>query len=122
MARTLTSPEHPIDVKNENAMRKPPIQFDEIADEIRHVTLVRDQLVLAAFDALESRHVELAQTLLENLGSRQRAAHWMCTNQRAFDGSSAYDVLADGDEDRVWDQLPGGEPSPATRMQKVGLT
>lgn len=101
-------PAPPIDQKNENPMRKPPIPFDEIADEIRQVTHVRDQLVLAAFDALESRHVELAQTLLGNLRSRQRAAHWMCSNQRAFDGRSAYDVLADGDEDMVWDQLPSG--------------
>jgi hypothetical protein len=88
-------------------MRKPSVKFMDIAAEIARLASMREQLVLSAFDALEFRHPSLAQTLLEGMGSRQRAAHWMCTHQRAFDGRSAYEVLAGGDEDSVWDQIPG---------------
>jgi hypothetical protein len=31
----------------------------------------------------------------------------MCTNHRAFDGRSAYEALADGDEDTIWDEIFG---------------
>lgn len=88
-------------------MRKPPVKFIDIAREITRVTSMREQLILNAFDALEFRHATLAQTLLECIGNRQRAAHWMCTHQRAFGDRSAYEVLADGDEDSVWDEIPG---------------
>ncbi|MEO9229746.1 MAG: hypothetical protein ABI216_12495 [Devosia sp.] len=87
-------------------MRKPPIRYADISLEIRRITCLREQLILDAFAALECRHAVLAQTLLDSVGSRQRAAHWMCTNQRAFEGRSAYDVLADGNEESVWDRLP----------------
>ena len=88
-------------------MRKPTVKYGELACEIERLTSMREQLVMDAFGALEIREGALAQTLLDNIGSRQRAAHWMCCRQRAFDGRSAYQVLADGDEDRVWDEIPG---------------
>lgn len=88
-------------------MRKPPIGYADIASEIRRVTCLREQLVLDAFDALAYRHAELVQTLIDSVGSRPRAAHWMCSNQRRLDGRNAYDALAEGDEDSVWDLLPG---------------
>jgi hypothetical protein len=102
-------------------MRAPPIQFAEIAAEIRRVSNVRDQLVLAAFDAFEYRHGVMAQTLLDSVGNRQRAAHWMSANHRAFDGRSAYDILADGDEDLVWDQLPVAVQATAGRKHEAGM-
>lgn len=104
--------------KMRTTTRKPALQFAEIAAEIRRVTSVPDQLVHAACDAFEYRHVVLAQTLVDSMGSWQR---WMCTDLRAFDGRSAYDILADGDEDLVWDQLPGGVQAQAGRMQKAGM-
>lgn len=90
-------------------MRKPAVKFNAIAQEISRITSQREQLVLDAFDALAFRYPLLAQTLLENIGSRQRAARWMCARQRAFGGCNAYDVLGGGDEDSVWEQIPGHE-------------
>lgn len=90
-------------------MRKPAVKFSDIAQEIARITCQREQVVLKAFEALEFRHPLLAQALLANIGSRQRAAYWMCTHQRALDGRSGYEVLADGDEDSLWDQIPGVE-------------
>jgi hypothetical protein len=31
----------------------------------------------------------------------------MCLHQRAFGGKSAYEVLVEGDEDRIWDEMDG---------------
>jgi hypothetical protein len=94
-------------------MRKSTMNFSEVVREIARINSQRDQLVLDAFSTLECRYATLAQTLLDNLGNRQRAAYWMCTHQRAFEGRTAYEVLADGDEDQVWERIPGnpdGEP------------
>lgn len=94
-------------------MRKRAMKFSDIAQDIAHITARREQVVLSAFDMLAFRHALLAQALLANLGTRQRAAFWMSSHQRALGGRSGYEVLADGDEDSVWDQLPGAE-KPAT--------
>lgn len=72
-----------------------------------------------AFSTLECRHATLAQTLLDNVGNRQRAAYWMCTHQKAFEGRTAYEVLADGDEDQVWERIPGNpEGEPMNRLER----
>lgn len=103
-------------------MRKPSIKYGDLALELTRVTSMREQLVLEAFGTLEFRHGALAQTLMESIGSRQRAAHWMCSHQRAFDGRSAYEVLADGDEDSVWDQIPGYRSRDAIeRLAETGM-
>lgn len=88
-------------------MRKSAMNFCEVAREIARINSERDKIVLDAFSTLECRHANLAQTLLYNVGNRQRAAYWMCTHQRAFEGRTAYEVLADGDEDQVWERIPG---------------
>ncbi|WP_426687945.1 DUF2384 domain-containing protein [Rhodanobacter ginsengiterrae] len=88
-------------------MRKSTMNFSEVAREIARINAERDQIVQDAFSTLECRHATLAQTLLDNVGNRQRAAYWMCTHQRAFEGRTAYEVLADGDEDQVWERIPG---------------
>jgi hypothetical protein len=102
-------------------MSKPQVNFMDIASEIRRVTSLREQLVLEAFEALTYRHNVLAQTLIESVGSRHRAAHWMCTSRRAFDGRSAYDVLADGYEDIVWDQLTAHAVDTPVRTPETDL-
>lgn len=90
-------------------MRKPQIRFQNIADDIARINAQRDALVLGALEALEYRHASLVQVLLEKVGSRQRAAYWMCLHQRALGGRSAYELMADGEEDSVWDLLSGAE-------------
>lgn len=88
-------------------MRKTSIRFPQIVAEIARINAQRETLVLSALETLESRHPALAQVLLESVGSRQRAAYWLCAHQRALDGRSACELLADGDEDGVWDLLSG---------------
>lgn len=88
-------------------MPKLPVAFVNIAQEIARITSMREQAVLGAFKTLECLHPTLAQALLEHTGSRQRAAYWMCAHQRAFAGSTAYELLAEGDLDMVWDQILG---------------
>lgn len=88
-------------------MRRSTMNFNEVAQEIRRINAERDQFVLCAFSTLECRHTALAQTLVANIGNRQRAAYWMCTHQRAFEGRTAYEMLADGNEDQVWERIPG---------------
>ena len=100
-------------------MRKSTMNFGEVAREIARINSQRDQIVLDAFSTLECRHATLAQTLLDNVGNRQRAAYWMCTHQKAFEGRTAYEVLADGDEDQVWERIPGNpEGEPMNRFER----
>lgn len=86
-------------------MRKPAISFLHIASELDRLHQLREQMTLNAFDALECRHAGLAELLVTELGDRRRAAHWMSQRHRAFDGRSAYKVIADGEEGAVWDEL-----------------
>ncbi|TCI09200.1 DUF2384 domain-containing protein [Dyella soli] len=89
-------------------------KFEEIASDIARVATWREELLSSALDALESRHPKLAQALLENVGNRRRAGHWICAPHRAYGGKSPCELLADGDEDSVWDLLDGATPVEAS--------
>jgi uncharacterized protein (DUF2384 family) len=82
-------------------------KFRNIISEISSIAARREALTLSAFDALEYRYPSLAQALLDQVGNKRRAAHWLCAPQRACDGRSPCDLLADGDRDGVWDLLDG---------------
>ena len=103
-------------------MRKPTMNFSDVAREIARINSQREQMVLEAFSTLECRHASLARTLVDNVGNRQRAAYWMCTHQRAFEGRMAYELLANGEEDQVWERIPGspdgelGDPRARSRV------
>lgn len=86
-------------------MRSRTIKFLAIATEIARINALREQAMQEAFAVLESQHESLANMLLQGIGDRRRAARWMCVHQRAFGGRMAYEVLADGDEDSVWDEV-----------------
>ncbi|WP_266183154.1 hypothetical protein [Dyella humicola] len=79
--------------------------FEDIANDIASVVMWREELVSSAIDILEYRHPKLALALIENVGNRKRAGHWICTHQRVNGGKSPCELLADGDEDSVWDLL-----------------
>ncbi|RUL65813.1 hypothetical protein EKH79_03625 [Dyella dinghuensis] len=66
---------------------------------------MRDKLMLDAFCALEKCHPLLADMLVYRTGSRINAARWMCKHQGSFRGLTAYDVIADGDIDTIWDEV-----------------
>ncbi|MBB6187978.1 hypothetical protein [Rhodanobacter sp. MP7CTX1] len=66
---------------------------------------LREAVHLSAFDTLVVRQVHLAETLLTELGERHRAAKWMASHHRSFDGRTAYQVLADMEEALLWNAL-----------------
>jgi hypothetical protein len=88
-------------------MRSSTTKFQNIAGDLARLARRREALVSNAFEALEIRLPELAGEIKEYIGSRQRAAHWMCAPQRATGGRIPYDLLAEGDEDGLWDLMEG---------------
>lgn len=96
-------------------------RFQNIASELSRLSEARDAAMLDAFAALEAHSPELASLALQSLGDRIRAARWMSMHQRAFGGLSAYQLLADGDLDAVWDRLSGtSQPDVAIAPGRVG--
>ncbi|HTV87177.1 MAG TPA: hypothetical protein VME63_17395 [Dyella sp.] len=79
--------------------------FCRISMETKRIIEARDRLVIDAFDALELHHALLAKMLVLRLGERMKAARWMCSHQKPFDGRTAYDLISDGDVETVWDAV-----------------
>ena len=79
--------------------------FNELASELHRLHDAREAVIDQALDTLELCHPPLAQLLLSCVGDRHRAARWLVMPQRAFSGRNAYDMLADGDVDGVWEQV-----------------
>ncbi|HXP00806.1 MAG TPA: DUF2384 domain-containing protein [Luteibacter sp.] len=82
-----------------------PATFTELASELHRLHDAREAVIDQALGALEACHPPLAQLLLSCTGDRHRAARWLVMPQRAFSGRNAYDMLADGDVDGVWEQV-----------------
>jgi hypothetical protein len=87
-------------------MRKSPC-FVDIVTDIAAADALREQARKQAFDLFERHASTLASMALQVLGNRDRAVHWMCHRQRYLNGKSAYEALAEGDVDRVWDLMLG---------------
>ncbi|WP_458068264.1 DUF2384 domain-containing protein [Rhodanobacter sp. BL-MT-08] len=81
------------------------VDYKHISRELERIHLLREQTMLDAFGALERSHTSLAELLLSEFTDRRRAAHWMAQHQRAFDGRTAYGLLAERDDGSVWDEL-----------------
>jgi hypothetical protein len=79
--------------------------FIELSSELHRLHDAREAVIDQALDTLERCHPPLAQLLLSCVGDRHRAARWLVMPQRAFAGRNAYDMLADGDVDGVWEQV-----------------
>lgn len=86
-------------------MRIAPAQFSAVATELDRLHLHRESVMDGAFGALLECCPTLASLLVEALGSRRRAAAWLSVRQRAFAGRTAWDLLAEGDEETVWDAV-----------------
>lgn len=103
-------------------MRKMTIKFQDVASELANINALRDDLMERAFVALEQRHPTLAAMLVQSLGDRSRAVRWMCRHQNAFGGRAAYQLLADGEEDAVWDEIAlMGDAPVAARLNSVRM-
>ena len=86
------------------------------AEQLRDLDIAREAAI-QGFGVLEQQHATLARLAVQYTGDRQRAARWMSRHQRAFDARSAYDLLAEGDFDTVWDQLPHADEAPLRTLQ-----
>ncbi len=87
--------------------------FADVVDRIDKVNALRDTVIMHGFTVLEARNPSFAHMLIQQFGDRRKAARWMCIPQRAFDGQSAYQLLADGEPDRVWSRIIGETPDAA---------
>ncbi|MBD8873654.1 DUF2384 domain-containing protein [Rhodanobacter sp. DHB23] len=97
-----------------------PIQrFRNITIELFQLKSARETVIVEAFTALEEQIPALASLAVQNIGERIRAAHWMSMHQRAFGDRSAYDLLADGDVDTVWDRLTGEDGAPLPKLTRA---
>ena len=76
-----------------------------LVTEMSRINTLREKLAVDALTMLEVERQSLAGMLVENLGGRRKAERWMFAPQRAFGGSTALDLLAEGDEDPIWDEL-----------------
>lgn len=90
-------------------------KFGHIASEITKATTRRETLILEAFDALEASHPSLSQAVMVYLGNKRRASHWLCTPRSAWKGRSPCELLAEGDQDSLWDLLQQYEPHAASQ-------
>jgi hypothetical protein len=85
-------------MRNADSFRDMGVRLEEI-----HTT--REQVAYAAFSMLEDRLSDFSNMLVSGLGDRARAVRWMCMRHRNLDGRNAYQVIADGEEERLWEEL-----------------
>jgi hypothetical protein len=81
------------------------LKLTELSAEFDRISALREHLVSDAFQILELHNGRMATAVTECLGDRRKAALWMSRPQRAFSGKTAYQYLADGDEDGIWDEI-----------------
>lgn len=79
--------------------------FKDAGTQLEEIQATREQLAFAAFSMLEERLGDFSKMLIMSLGDRTRAVWWMSMRQRNLDGRNAYQALADGEQDRLWDIL-----------------
>jgi hypothetical protein len=81
------------------------LKLTELSAEFDRLSALREHLISDAFRVLEHQNERLAEAVVQSLGDRRKAAIWMSRPQRAFSGKTAYQYLADGDEDGIWDEI-----------------
>jgi hypothetical protein len=79
--------------------------FKDMSARLDELQATREQIAFDAFSMLEERLSNFSNMLVIGLGDRTRAAWWMCTRHRNLDGRNAYQVLADGEQERLWEVL-----------------
>ena len=79
--------------------------FADMSAQLEQLQIRRDQIAFEAFSMLEERLSTFSSMLIIGLGDRTRAALWMCTRHRNLEGRNAYQVIADGEQDRLWEVL-----------------
>ncbi|GGA02451.1 DUF2384 domain-containing protein [Dyella caseinilytica] len=79
--------------------------FEDMGTQLQELQARREQIALKAFSVLEERLADFSSMLVIGLGDRTRAVLWMCMRHRSLEGRNAYQVIADGEKDRLWEIL-----------------
>ena len=79
--------------------------FEAVSAQLEEAYSMREKTAFAAFSLLEEHLVDFSNTLISGLGGRARAVRWMCMHHKAFEGRNAYQVIADGETDRLWEEV-----------------
>jgi hypothetical protein len=78
--------------------------FHAVSARLEEAYSMREKTALAAFSILEEHLSDFSSMLISGLGDRARAVRWICMHHRALEGRNAYQVIADGETDRLWDE------------------
>jgi hypothetical protein len=78
--------------------------FHAVSARLEEAYSMREKTALAAFSILEEHISDFSRMLISGLGDRARAVRWMCMHHRALEGRNAYQVIADGETDRLCDE------------------
>ncbi|GAB2551800.1 hypothetical protein [Rhodanobacter koreensis] len=79
--------------------------YASIVSDIEALSRLREKTITKAFDVFESHNKKLANVVCQINRDRRSAAFWMCSPLRRLGGRHAYQVLAEGEEDCLWDEL-----------------
>lgn len=79
--------------------------FEAVSAQLEEAYSMKERVAFAAFSTLEEHLKDFSSMLVSSFGDRSRAARWMCMHHRAFEGRNAYQVIADGETDRLWDEV-----------------
>jgi hypothetical protein len=100
-------------------MRPKSKAFEVVAQNLARIDEMRKMAMVEAFAVLEEFDPEVADILLLQFGDRRRAASWMCVTHRFLEGRTAYEALAEGDVDVLWDVLASADPNGASSWERV---
>jgi hypothetical protein len=92
-------------------MRPKKKAFEVVVENLARIDEMRKRAMVDAFAVLEEHDPEVAGILMLQFRDRRRAASWMCVSHRFLEGRTAYQALAEGDVDVLWDVLASADPS-----------
>jgi hypothetical protein len=78
--------------------------FEAVSAQLEEAYSMKERTAFAAFSILEEHLKDLSSMLVSGLGDRSRAARWMCMHHKVFEGRNAYQVIVDGEADRLWEE------------------
>jgi hypothetical protein len=86
-------------------MHRYPQALAEVAQEVDALYVRREAVLAEGFERLRQGRPKLAEMLIAIFGDGHKASHWLCTHQKRLDCRTAWQALADGDEESLWDIL-----------------
>lgn len=78
--------------------------FETASAQLEEAYSMKEKMAFAAFSILEEHLSDFSSMLISGLGDRARAVRWMCMHHKALEGRNAYQVIADGEADRLWEE------------------